>query len=264
MAFKRRTKVKWWLYCPRPTSGGLALIRALKGKRIKADNTRFRQKRHRKVINWGSAEPNPFSILNGSMAVATCVNKKSFFLLFAEAPENIVRFLPDFTFSQEMAKDLLRRKTWEQAVARTVLNGHSGQGIVITGIPSKVPLAELYTRYIPKDEEYRIHCIRDKEGNIKVFYAQKKVKRSDFNGKHNRLIRSHANGYTYQHTGINPPQEVYEAATVVFGRTGLDFGAVDIIYCRQRNRAYVLEINTAPGLEGASVEAYAKAFTENF
>jgi D-alanine-D-alanine ligase-like ATP-grasp enzyme len=40
---------------------------------------------------------------------------------------------------------------------------------------------------------------------------------------------------------------------------GLDFGAVDIIEDKEGN-FYVLEINTAPGLEGHTVTSYAKAF----
>lgn len=41
---------------------------------------------------------------------------------------------------------------------------------------------------------------------------------------------------------------------------GLDFGAVDIIWNNHYQKAYVLEINTAPGLEGSSVDNYRKAF----
>jgi D-alanine-D-alanine ligase-like ATP-grasp enzyme len=40
----------------------------------------------------------------------------------------------------------------------------------------------------------------------------------------------------------------------------LDFGAVDIIYNAKRNECYVLEVNTAPGLEGTTVEKYATKF----
>ena len=40
---------------------------------------------------------------------------------------------------------------------------------------------------------------------------------------------------------------------------GLDFGAVDVIYNGHSNRAYVLEINTAPGLTGTTLDNYAAA-----
>ena len=42
--------------------------------------------------------------------------------------------------------------------------------------------------------------------------------------------------------------------------SGLDFGAVDVIWNSRRLEAYVLEINSAPGLQGQTVENYAAAF----
>jgi D-alanine-D-alanine ligase-like ATP-grasp enzyme len=43
---------------------------------------------------------------------------------------------------------------------------------------------------------------------------------------------------------------------------GLDFGAADVLFNARRNQAYVLEVNTAPGLEGQTVNDYAEAFKE--
>jgi D-alanine-D-alanine ligase-like ATP-grasp enzyme len=42
---------------------------------------------------------------------------------------------------------------------------------------------------------------------------------------------------------------------------GLYFGAADVIWNDKEQRAYVLEVNTAPGLEGTTLENYANAFT---
>jgi glutathione synthase/RimK-type ligase-like ATP-grasp enzyme len=53
----------------------------------------------------------------------------------------------------------------------------------------------------------------------------------------------------------------HEAAINACKALGLDFGAVDLIQDIKGNY-YVLEINTAPGLEGATVANYAAAFTE--
>jgi glutathione synthase/RimK-type ligase-like ATP-grasp enzyme len=41
---------------------------------------------------------------------------------------------------------------------------------------------------------------------------------------------------------------------------GLDFGGVDVIWNERRQMAYVLEVNTACGLEGQTVNDYAEAF----
>jgi D-alanine-D-alanine ligase-like ATP-grasp enzyme len=43
--------------------------------------------------------------------------------------------------------------------------------------------------------------------------------------------------------------------------TGLDFGAVDVIWNAQKEKPYVLEINTAPGLEGQTIADYAAFFS---
>jgi len=41
----------------------------------------------------------------------------------------------------------------------------------------------------------------------------------------------------------------------------LDFGAVDIIYNEHEDKYYVLEVNSAPGLEGTTLEKYVEALT---
>jgi glutathione synthase/RimK-type ligase-like ATP-grasp enzyme len=43
---------------------------------------------------------------------------------------------------------------------------------------------------------------------------------------------------------------------------GLDFGAVDIIWNEREDKCYVLEVNTAPGLQGSTLENYANAIME--
>ena len=43
---------------------------------------------------------------------------------------------------------------------------------------------------------------------------------------------------------------------------GLDFGAVDIIYNEAEDQHYVLEVNTAPGLEGTTLQKYTEAILE--
>ena len=40
---------------------------------------------------------------------------------------------------------------------------------------------------------------------------------------------------------------------------GLKIGAVDIIWNELENKCYVLEINTAPGLEGTTLVKYTEA-----
>ena len=45
---------------------------------------------------------------------------------------------------------------------------------------------------------------------------------------------------------------------------GLDFGAVDIIYNKQEDKWYVLEVNTAPGIYGTTLDKYVNAIMRAF
>ena len=73
-------------------------------------------------------------------------------------------------------------------------------------------------------------------------------------------IRNLANGYVFVRDGVNPPADVLEQAKAAVRAAHLTFGAVDIVWNEHYRQAYVLEINTAPGLEGQTIEDYANAF----
>jgi D-alanine-D-alanine ligase-like ATP-grasp enzyme len=90
--------------------------------------------------------------------------------------------------------------------------------------------------------------------------VQQKRRRLDVENP-NWQVRNHANGFIYARENVNPPQCVIDAAKIVFNKcTELDFGAVDVIYNAKQDRAYVLEINSAPGLEGQTLQDYADYF----
>lgn len=261
----------FWLYPYKAgTAGGKELITALKGKRIKLGSRKkpWKWNKNKVVINWGSRSLEGLSqeaqnrALNPPGAVIRAVDKLRFFSGLRGTPTQ--EYVPHSTETKAQAQ------TWIDSgytvVARTILNGHSGAGIIICAPKGKneLPEAPLYTKYIPKDQEFRIHILKAPNGVFDNFYNQRKVKREDFEGKHNRFVRCFDNGYTYQHNDIDIPPTVISTAITVFSQTGLDFGAVDVIYVKKDNKAYVLEINTAPGLTGLSVERYAEVFKKYF
>ena len=45
---------------------------------------------------------------------------------------------------------------------------------------------------------------------------------------------------------------------------GLDFGAVDVLWNERQQKAYVCEVNTAPGLEGITLDNYLKEIKERY
>ena len=105
-----------------------------------------------------------------------------------------------------------------------------------------------------KQDEYRVHIFKDK-----IIDTQKKGKRRDVE-EANYRIRNVENGFIYMRENIEPPKILLDTAILAFSRFDLDFGAVDMIWNARNERAYALEINTAPGLEGSTVESYKEAF----
>jgi hypothetical protein len=159
--------------------------------------------------------------------------------------------------------DMAQVRTWlmegHLVVSRTILTGSGGMGIhVAEGARADVVEAPLYTRYVKKSAEYRVHVFRDS-----VIRVQEKRRKRGV--PINTAIRNHQNGWVF--CEVADPQvlpHMLAVPTMAVGATnalGLDFGAVDMIYNRHHGW-YVLEINTAPGLEGSTLTAYANAVRE--
>lgn len=227
------------------------LSEALKAKRITHEKSRFKGSPKKVVINWGSSELPPevgkCKVLNPPKIVKTMTDKLSFF----KSMDQTCR-LPPFTDDPNQAKQWL--KEGYDVCARTILNSHSARGLVLLHPNDRFVSAPLYTRYVPKLHEYRVHCVGDE-----VVDVQRKAARSEFDGEVNWQIRNLDNGFIYAREGVKPAKDVLFQASKCFLKSGLDFGAVDVIYNQEGRHAYVLEINTAPGLEGQTIENYAQA-----
>jgi hypothetical protein len=242
------------------SEGGNLLKEALGIRRIRAERSVFKAGANKTVINWGSSEiQNPevrrCRILNPPDQVHTTSNKLSFFRKISETNRDL---LPPWTGDQRQA--IAWTAEGHVVCARTVLNGHSAAGLVLMDRdhPESFVRASLYTKYIKKDEEYRVHVV-----NGNVIAIQRKVLRrekAESGEAVNWKIRNLDNGFVYQREGINPHVSVSRSALEAIRLSGLDFGAVDVIYNRRSERSYVLEINSAPGITGTTVTDYATAF----
>lgn len=201
----------------------------------------------RKNISWGAKVPsNSVWHLNDSTAVLVASDKLCTFNKLNNAE---VSHVP-YTASKEIAE------TWVNAgktvFARTT-GGQGGSGIhVVEGKGSVIPPMPLYTLYIPKRKEFRVHVFK---GN--VLFVQEKRRRQEASTP--SKIRNLANGYVFCNNNIVEPTGLRELAIKAVSVLGLDFGAVDIIWNEKQNQCFVLEINTAPGLCPSSVEKYANA-----
>lgn len=209
---------------------------------IKHNKSRYIPKDTDIIINWGIPKVNiPFALNANSN---NAVNKLKAFQLMVR---NGLRYTTDI----EVAK------TFKLCYCRTLLSASQGRGIVVATSPNEIVEAPLYTKGIKSVKgEYRVHVFKN---NI-IDYAQKKKR----NGveEYNKYIRNYENGYIYARENVILPDNVISTSLEAVEDLGLDFGAVDVIVSGYSGKAFVLEVNTAPGLQGSTVEAYAKAIEE--
>jgi len=208
---------------------------------------KYRYKPGDVVVNWGnSGYPKWYvpgmKILNHPDKVKNAIDKVLCFKILAEAgvpiPQIALGNLPG------VAGD----DVW---LARTLTRANEGKGIVLIRKGDEIPKAKLYTKHLRHKDEYRVHVFNGKA----VDFQQKRRRRGvDVHP----LIRSWDNGWVFCRDDVHAPDCVTSSAERAVQALGLDFGAVDVAYRAKEDKAYVLEVNTAPGLEGYTIEAYAR------
>lgn len=237
-----------------------ASAKALGFRRIKRENSQYRSRDSDLIINWGCSSDLGFlyqaEVLNNHQVVTNARNKLTCLETLAE---NAVSVVPFTTDSGEAKRWL---ETGHRVFARTTLTGHSGAGIIdLYGRDIEVPNAPLYTKYIKKRYEFRVHVYNWSRENLEGILVTQKVARPGAEPT-NWRIRNHNNGFIFQTPNI--PGLVWDAITAEAFATldalELDFGAVDIIWNDHQQQAYVLEVNTAPGLTGRTIDFYRNAF----
>ena len=162
---------------------------------------------------------------------------------------------PAFT-TDPRAVDTLGSKT---IFARQLINATNGRGIVEFQLGDVVPRAPLYTAYIPKKAEYRVHVMGGQ-----VIDVQQKKKRKEFDNDRDTRIRNLHNGYVYCRGDIDLPGMAADLAVRAVMAVGYLYGAVDIVYNEKRDQCYVLEVNSRPGLMGTTLERYAAAIVRAY
>ena len=159
---------------------------------------------------------------------------------------------PDFTTDIEKAKIFFQHT--RRVYCRTYLRGHSGKGIVVAHSPEELVPAPLYTAGIDGfRDEFRVHV-----ANGEVIDTQMKKKKMGADANAN--IRNHDNGFVYCRDGVVCSDNMERASLAAIRALHLDFGGVDLVVMRGGDVPLVLEVNTACGLEGTTVDKYADAF----
>lgn len=233
--------------------GAVQVSRGLHARRINVLAETYRPKRDDVIVNWGNASDFAHSIsesvgimLNRPHKVEVAVNKIRFLQLCKEAKLPCPTWTTDIAEAQEWLKK-------HEVVARTVVEGSGGKGIILAGKESgQLPAARLYTLYRPKRVEFRVHVAGER-----VIDAQQKKLRVGIQNP-NYKIRSYDNGWIFARNNIKVPELVMKVALDTVEACGLDFGAVDIGWQERALKATVYEVNTAPGMEGSTVGTYIK------
>lgn len=159
---------------------------------------------------------------------------------------------PEFTNSIDVARDWIVGGA--VVVCRRLLRGSEGRGIVIAETVDQLVGAPLYTKYVPKKEEFRVHVY-----NGQVIDVQMKKKRKGFEDDRNTRVRNLANGYVFCRNEIVEPPQLHEIAVQAVRSLGYKFGAVDIAHNIKRGKLVVLEVNAAPGMQGTTLDNYSNA-----
>src|SRR5690554_4085680 len=242
-----------FIYPYRKGSKSVKALRENGFKSIKLENSRFKGRPNKVVINYGSSnlpeEVLKCRVINSPEAVSKAANKLLSFKAMAEYGVSVPRFT-------EAAEEALG---WDSAiVVRHKLTGHSGEGIELNANNGHrdIPPAPLYVEYIKKKQEYRIHVFMGEVIDIQRKARKREVPDEEVNWQ----VRNLDGGFIYAREGVELPGEAHLQAIAAVEALGLAFGAVDIIWNERSDTYYVLEVNTAPGLTGTTLEKYVESF----
>lgn len=207
------------------------------------------------IVNWGCSCPTPMGdkVLNRAPAVAAASNKLRTFKILHEKKIPTLEYTKERKIAEE----------WHQnhsVIAHVDVHGHSGSGLVLwkKEDTSKCPEAQVYTKYFPKKTECRIHVIRTADGFKHMYLEKRRIRKeryADFGltDTPDTYIRTYENGWIFARQ-VEEDVTAVALAKITMSTLLLDYAAVDIL---KRNNQYLIgEVNTAPGLEGESLQFY--------
>lgn len=250
-----------YVYCPRKSQGALELVHALNASRLrKFDGLRFWDKKRRfepkqgdTVICWGALFPDELEgvkILNGSTGPTSKYQE-------LRKLRNYVPCVNAYAITDFNRGDLPTRAQgylWRK-------NDHVGgyDLLTIPAVPDYIVSKEKFLN------EYRIHSFdgRSIRAGQKIIREGFTEIKSESEWRPNARmahpwIRSFDAGWRVNYDGFKSNSNMRNLAHQAVKVLGLTFGAVDI--AQTSDGSYkVLEVNRAPGIEGNTIGAYARA-----
>ena len=203
-------------------------------------------------LSWGNHVVGVGKWINHPAKMHAASNKIRTFNALEAAGVSHVPYTTSKACAQNWSKD------GYTVFARTV-NGQGGSGITVVegGTSQVLPDMPLYTQYVKKKKEFRVHVV----GGEAIDVQQKKKKTGS---EVTTLIWNHDHDYVFCHNDVEEPEELRKLGVAAVAAVGLDFGAVDIIYNQYQDKCYVLEVNTAPGLCETTCGKYVQAFVSKY
>ena len=142
---------------------------------------------------------------------------------------------------------------------RTLTKSQEGKGIVVAETGQELCNAPVYTAYVKKKSEFRVHIFKNK-----VVSVLEKRRKKEFAGESDPRIRNTANGYVFCHDNVVEPPGLRDLALKSRKVTASDFAGVDIGYNEHYDELFVIEVNSAPGIEGSNVDRYIEAIKQEY
>lgn len=161
----------------------------------------------------------------------------------------------DFTINAAEANTWLDQG--HTVVARKLTHSSEGKGIIICEPGEPVCPAPVYTKYKKKKKEFRVHIFKDQ-----VVQVLEKRRKSGYEGTADTKIRNTANGYVFCNGDVVEPDGLRDLALSASKVTNSDFRGVDIGWNEKKNELFVIEVNSAPGIEGSNVGKYVQTILQ--
>ena len=188
--------------------------------------------------------PNPY---RDNFKYGQSVNKIQQYQWFKEQGLSALEFTTD---TQQAIAWCMDDKT---VFGRKYLNSSCGRGIVVfdKNTAAAIHGCPVYTLYKKKKREFRVHVFKDQ-----VVSVTEKKRKKGWDNERDTKIRNLANGYIFCQQVSDEPEGLRLLALRASAVSPSDFRGVDIGYNEKSNDLFVIEVNSAPGIQGSNLDKY--------
>lgn len=257
---KHRKEIYLW-YTESTKETGINLAKCLK---INSGKTLPDKNKYKFIICWGTSELKEkinlknFKFINNYYVIQNNRNKFKSLEIMDKKGVMIPRF-----YKIDVVLEKIRKKEISFPLIARKNRHQGGSGLIMCLCASDIKRAiknkyDYFVEYIPNDVELRVHIFGEK-----VIRISKKER--NYDGE--RWIKNRERGWYFKDISIDTVKEwdktIIQECKNAVQSMHMQFGAVDVIYS-DFNIPYVIEINSAPALNGKGLEIYSNEIKEYF